>query len=61
MSQKINIVQFLPYFPPHKGGLETHAQERAKWRVKKWYGKVINITSNIDIKQKWKQEKDWIT
>jgi hypothetical protein len=35
--KKINIIQFLPYFPPHKGGLETHADEWGKWWVKKEY------------------------
>ncbi|HRX64254.1 MAG TPA: glycosyltransferase family 4 protein [Candidatus Absconditabacterales bacterium] len=44
---KINIIQFLPYFPPHKGGLETHAQERGFWREKKGYGDVINVVFDI--------------
>jgi len=61
----MNIIQFLPYYPPHKWGLETHAQEWAEQRVKKWYWKVINITTNIWTQYEWtnkifKEEKDWI-
>jgi len=41
---KINIIQFLPYFPPHKWGLETVAEELAYHYVKAWYGEVINVT-----------------
>jgi len=48
---KTAIIQFLPFFPPHKGGLESHAQQRAKRRTKKNYGKVINITSDIGQKK----------
>ncbi len=47
MKEKINIIQFLPYFPPHKWGLETHAQERWFWREKKWYGDVINVVFDL--------------
>ena len=45
--QKINIIQFLPYFPPHKGGLETHAQERVNWRKDNWYWNVINVVFDL--------------
>lgn len=48
MNKKINIIQFLPYFPPHKGGLETHAEEWGKWWVKKWYGEVYNVVTDFD-------------
>lgn len=41
---KINVIQFLPYFPPHKWWLETHAKEWSFWWEKKWYWNVINIT-----------------
>jgi len=44
----MKIVQFLPYFPPHKWGLETHAQQWAKWFVKKWFWEVLNVVSSID-------------
>jgi len=64
--KKINIIQFLPYYPPHKGWLETHAQEWAENWIKKWPWKVINITTNIWTQYEWKnkifkEEKDWIT
>jgi len=62
---KINVIQFLPYYPPHKWWLETHAQEWAEYWVKKWYWKVINITTNIWTEYEWqnkiiKKEKAWI-
>ena len=46
--RKINVIQFLPYFPPHKWGLETNVQEWWKWWVKKWYWKVFNIITDFD-------------
>ncbi len=63
--RRINIFQFLPYYPPHKGWLETHAQERAQQWVKNWFWKVINITANIwtsyEAENKiFKEEKKWI-
>lgn len=42
--EKINVIQFLPYFPPHKWWLETHAEEWSFWWEKKWYWRVINVT-----------------
>jgi len=62
--KKINTIQFLPYYPPHKWWLETHAQEWAEYWVKKWYWKVINITTNIWTEYEWqdkviKIEKNW--
>ncbi len=47
MKEKVNIIQFLPYFPPHKWWLETHAQERGFWREKKWYWDVINVVFDL--------------
>lgn len=43
--QKIHIIKFVPYFPPHKWGLESHVQERSQWWVKKGYGEVINVAT----------------
>ena len=65
--KKINIIQFLPYYPPHKWGLETHAQEWSNNWNRKWYWKVINITTNIWTEYKWKdkiikiEEDNWNT
>ncbi|MFA7298202.1 MAG: glycosyltransferase family 4 protein [Candidatus Absconditabacterales bacterium] len=42
---KINVIKFVPYFPPHKGGLESHVQERSQWWIKKGYGDVINVVT----------------
>lgn len=49
--QKINIIQFLPYFPPHKGWLENVALEFSDIYVKKWLWEVINVV--FDIEQKY--------
>ena len=46
---KINLIQFLPYFPPHKWGLETVAEELWNYYAKNEYGKVLNI--NFDVWQ----------
>jgi len=43
--QKITVIKFSPYFPPHKWGLESHIQERSQRRIKKEYGEVINVTT----------------
>ena len=43
----MNILQFSPYFPPHKWGVETVAEEIADYWTKKWYWKVINITFDV--------------
>lgn len=43
----IKVIKFLPYFPPHKWGLESHVQERSKRRVKKWYGEVMNVVPSM--------------
>jgi hypothetical protein len=48
MKDKKNIIQFLPYFPPHKWWLETHADEWGKWWIKKEYWNVYNLITNFD-------------
>jgi len=55
-EMKINIIQFLPYYPPHKWWLETHSQEWAENWTKKWYWKIINITTNIWTEFEWKDK-----
>lgn len=49
---KYNIIQFTSYFPPHKGWVETVAKERATRRVRKWFGKVINLTGSVGLESK---------
>lgn len=44
---KLNIIQFLPYFPPHKWWLETVAEEWSYFYVKKAFWEVINITFDV--------------
>lgn len=48
MDKKINIIQFLPYFPPHKGGIETVWEEIGKYWIKKWFWTFINVISDFD-------------
>lgn len=61
MKEKINLLQFSPYFPPHKWGVETVAEEIADYWTKKWYGEVITITFDVGqdktnhYTQKWYQ------
>lgn len=43
--QKTHVIKFLPYFPPHRWGLESHVQERSQAWIGKWYGDVINVTT----------------
>ncbi len=52
-----NIIQFLPYYPPHKWWLETHAMQWSNWWNKKWYWKVYNIITDFDQKDKNYLEK----
>ena len=30
MNKKFRVIHFLPYFPPHSGGLEMYAKEWAE-------------------------------
>ena len=56
--KKINIVQFLPYFPPHKWGLETVWEELWKHWVKNNFWEFINITTDFEQEKNfWEQEK----
>ena len=48
MKEKINIIQFLPYFTPHKWWLETVWEEVGKYWVKNNFWFFINITSNFE-------------
>jgi glycosyltransferase involved in cell wall biosynthesis len=43
--KKIKILIFAPFFPPHKGGLETHIKEFVENLVK--YEKNLNLTFNV--------------
>ena len=47
MKNKINIIQFTPYFPPHKWWLETVAEEIWEYWVVKNLGVFINITLSV--------------
>ncbi len=48
MKDKINIIQFLPYFPPHKWGLETVAEEIGIYWRKNNLWNCINIIGNFE-------------
>ena len=43
LKKDMKVVQFLPYFPPHKWWLETVAEEFSKYFVSAWCWEVINI------------------
>lgn len=48
MKKKINIIQFMPYFPPHKWWLETVWEEIWKYWVKNNFWKFINIVTEFE-------------
>ncbi|MBS8122062.1 glycosyltransferase family 4 protein [Candidatus Vampirococcus lugosii] len=54
--KRLNIIQFLPYFPPHKGGLETHAKQFGEKYRENNFGDVINIITDFDQKDKISKE-----
>ena len=58
----MKIIQFLPYFPPHKWWLETVAEEFSKHFVNEKYWEVLNIIFSVGQKE-WINEykKDWYT
>jgi len=53
MKEKVNIIQFMPYFPPHKWGLETVWEEIGKYWVKNELGEFINVVFDV-----WQVEKN---
>lgn len=50
-NNKMKILQFTPYFSPHKWWLEKIAETISKYLVEGKYCEVINITSSIDQKK----------
>lgn len=46
-NNNMKVLQFTPFFPPHKGWLEIVAENISKYLVKGKYSEVINITSSI--------------
>ncbi|PID87549.1 glycosyltransferase [Candidatus Gracilibacteria bacterium] len=52
MKDKINIIQFLPYYPPHKGGLETVAEDIGIYWEKNNLGNCINIITSFEQEEK---------
>lgn len=59
-ESKLNIIQFLPYFPPHKWWLETVAEEWSYFYAKKSFWDVINITFDIGQNISQIEQKDLI-
>ena len=51
MKEKINIIQFMPYFPPHKWGVETVWEEIGKYWIKNNFWEFINIITEIEQKK----------
>ncbi len=73
MKNKINIIQFLPYFPPHKWGVETVWEEIWKYWIGNNFWKFINIVTEFEqdenLNNYWKvtylddiiwYKKDWV-
>ena len=58
--KKINIIQFLPFFPPHKWWLETVAEELSIFYVAKKYGEVINIVYDIGQNIEYRTHNGWL-
>ena len=46
--KKINIIQFLPYFPPHKWWVETVWEEIGKYWVKNDMWEFINVVTEFE-------------
>lgn len=46
--KEINIIQFMPYFPPHKWWVETVWEEIWKYWIKNNFWKFINIVSEFE-------------
>ncbi len=46
--ENIKVLKFIPYFPPHVWGLESHIAEWSQHRVEKEYGDVLIVTSRLD-------------
>lgn len=58
-EEKINIIQFLPYFPPHKGGLEDVAEWMSSAYVQAWHGEVLNVVFSVGQEREYgSYEKD---
>lgn len=54
----MKIVQFLPYFPPHKGWVETVAEEFSKYFVSEKCWEVLNLTCSVGQSSLQSYEKD---
>lgn len=56
----MKVAQFLPYFPPHKWGLETVAEEFSKYFVSEKCWEVLNVVFWVG-QEEWVKEykKDW--
>lgn len=43
----MKIAQFLAYFPPHKGGVETYAEELSRYLTADGNHQVLNIVFSV--------------
>ncbi len=48
MKDKINIIQFMPYFPPHKWWVETVWEEIWKYWVENNFWEFINVVTEFE-------------
>ena len=48
MKNNINIIQFMPYFPPHKWWVETVWEEIGKYWIKNNFWEFINVVTDFE-------------
>lgn len=60
MKDKINILQFMPYFPPHKWWVETVWEEIWKYWLKNNFWAFINVVTEFEQDDSLKNENNTI-
>jgi hypothetical protein len=59
MKEKINIIQFMPYFPPHRWWVENVWEEIGNYWSKKDLWNFINVVFDVWQTEKNHYEKNW--
>lgn len=54
----MRVAQFVPYFPPHKWGVETVAEEFSKYFISEKCWEVLNVTFSIGQKSLQSYQQD---
>lgn len=58
-NSRVNLLQFSPYFPPHKGWIETVAEEISDYWLKGKYWEIVNVVFDIWQIQKINYTTKW--